>query len=60
LETVNHRVVFDVIKELKPSWRGEYEITDTIRLMMQKGLKKVSSENLRGLSEIQIRDTGED
>mgnify|MGYP000014567874 CR=1 FL=1 len=32
-------VVFDVIKELKPSWRGEYEITDTIRLMMQKGYK---------------------
>ena len=30
-------VVFDVIKVLKPSWRGEYEITDTIRLMMQKG-----------------------
>jgi len=32
-------VVFDIIKELKPSWRGEYEITDTIRLMMQKGYK---------------------
>ena len=32
-------VVFDVIKELKPSWRGEYEITDTIRLMMKKGYR---------------------
>ena len=32
-------IVFDVIKELKPSWRGEYEITDTIRLMMRKGYK---------------------
>jgi len=32
-------IVFDIIKELKPSWRGEYEITDTIRLMMQKGYK---------------------
>ena len=32
-------VVFDIIKELKPSWRGEYGITDTIRLMMQKGYK---------------------
>ena len=32
-------VVFDVIKELKPSWRGEYEITDTVRLMMQKGYR---------------------
>jgi len=31
--------LFNVIKELKPSWRGEYEITDTIRLMMQKGYK---------------------
>jgi len=33
------QIVFDIIKELKPSWRGEYEITDTIRLMMQKGYK---------------------
>ena len=32
-------IVFEIIKELKPSWRGEYEITDTIRLMMQKGYK---------------------
>ena len=28
--------VFDIIKQLKPSWRGEYEITDAIRLMMRK------------------------
>lgn len=32
-------VVFDIIKELRPSWRGEYEVTDTIRLMMQKGYR---------------------
>jgi len=32
-------IVFEVIKMLKPSWRGEYEITDTIRLMMQHGCK---------------------
>jgi glucose-1-phosphate thymidylyltransferase len=28
-----------MIKQLKPSWRGEYEITDTIRLMIQNGYR---------------------
>jgi len=32
-------VVFDVIKDLKPSWRGELEITDTIQLMIDRGYK---------------------
>jgi glucose-1-phosphate thymidylyltransferase len=32
-------VVFDMIKQLKPSWEGEYEITDTIRLMIQNGYR---------------------
>ena len=32
-------VVFDIIKRLKPSWRGEYEITDTFQLMMDEGYK---------------------
>jgi glucose-1-phosphate thymidylyltransferase len=30
-------VVFDYIKQLKPSWRGEYEITDALALMLRDG-----------------------
>jgi glucose-1-phosphate thymidylyltransferase len=30
-------VVFDVIEDLKPSWRGELEITDAIQLMLERG-----------------------
>lgn len=29
--------VFDVIRRLKPSWRGEYEITDAISLLIEEG-----------------------
>jgi glucose-1-phosphate thymidylyltransferase len=32
-------VVFDVIEDLKPSWRGELEITDAIQLMLERGYK---------------------
>jgi len=32
-------VVFDMIKQLKPSWRGEYEITDAIRLIIENGCR---------------------
>jgi len=32
-------LVFDVIKDLRPSWRGEYEITDTIQLLLDRGYK---------------------
>jgi glucose-1-phosphate thymidylyltransferase len=29
--------VFDYVKRLKPSWRGEYEVTDALTLMLQDG-----------------------
>jgi len=32
-------VVFEVIKNLKPSWRGELEITDTIQLLIDRGYR---------------------
>jgi len=32
-------IVFEFIKRLKPSWRGELEITDTIQLMLEAGCR---------------------
>lgn len=32
-------IVFEAIKRLKPSWRGEYEITDAIQLLIDWGYK---------------------
>lgn len=40
-------VIFGIIREIKPSWRGEYEITDTIQLMLNKGFK-VGYEVVKG------------
>jgi len=30
-------VVFNIIKDLKPSWRGELEITDALQIMLDRG-----------------------
>ena len=39
--------VFDAIRDLTPSWRGELEITDTIRLMIEQG-RKVKAVEVQG------------
>lgn len=39
--------IFDAIKTLKPSHRGEYEITDAIQILIEQG-KKVEVETVRG------------
>ena len=31
--------IFEIIKQLKPSWRGEFEITEALQLLMDNGLK---------------------
>ncbi|MEM1520750.1 MAG: glucose-1-phosphate thymidylyltransferase [Candidatus Korarchaeum sp.] len=30
-------IIFEIIRELKPSWRGELEITDALQLMLERG-----------------------
>jgi len=32
-------IIFEMIKKLKPSWRGELEITEAIQMLIEKGYK---------------------
>lgn len=32
-------IIFEMIKQLKPSWRGELEITEAIQMLMEKGYR---------------------
>jgi glucose-1-phosphate thymidylyltransferase len=40
-------IIFKMIKKLKPSWRGELEITDAIQLLLKNGYK-VNYEIVKG------------
>lgn len=39
--------VFDAVKQIKPSWRGELEITDTIQTLLNQG-HKITVEKVEG------------
>ncbi|MEM3833396.1 MAG: glucose-1-phosphate thymidylyltransferase [Thermoprotei archaeon] len=40
-------IIFKMIKKLKPSWRGEYEITEAIQMLIDNG-HKVNYEFVKG------------
>lgn len=44
---VFHPVIHDVIETLQPSWRGEYEITDAIQGLLDRGYN-VKAHRVRG------------
>jgi glucose-1-phosphate thymidylyltransferase len=39
--------IFDAVKNIKPSWRSELEITDAIQLLLEQG-KKISIQHTNG------------
>ena len=39
--------IFDIIDKLKPSWRGELEITDALQMMLEQG-KKIEYDTVTG------------
>lgn len=44
-------VVFEVVSELKPSWRGELEVTDALQLMLEGGLRLAMASWTGGLTQ---------
>jgi glucose-1-phosphate thymidylyltransferase len=39
--------IFEAVKQIKPSWRNEFEITDAIQFLHRKG-KKISIQHIEG------------
>jgi len=39
--------VFDAVKQIKPSWRGELEITDTLQILLETGAR-VAVQKVQG------------
>jgi glucose-1-phosphate thymidylyltransferase len=42
-----NKSIFEAVKKIKPSWRNEFEITDAIQFLLEKG-KKISVQDIEG------------